>query len=136
MITKAKHCNYLSNQSINKQLTLPQTISNSIRDDLRPVSSLLGFIRQAQSQDIAVESLSPYALKLPFVGKVRKVDTAKSFTAQRLRHCEVIVCAELIKSFRCYKCTPTNQNKVDQEINQMIWLAFIRYWERLNKGNI
>ena len=35
--------------------------------------------------------LSAYALKLPFVGKVRKIDTAKSFTAQRLRHCRLIV---------------------------------------------
>ena len=38
-----------------------------------------------------VPGLSTYALKLPFVGKVRKIDTAKSFTAQRLRHCRLIV---------------------------------------------
>ena len=35
--------------------------------------------------------LSPYALKLPFVGKVRKFDTAISFTAQCLRHCQLVV---------------------------------------------
>ena len=41
--------------------------------------------------DLNQAGLSAYALKRPLVGKVRKIDAAKSFTAQRLRHCRLIV---------------------------------------------
>ena len=65
------------------------TKNNSIRDNLRPVSSLLGLIRQAHSPETAVEILTSgvkrKVLKRPFVSKVEKIDTAKPFTAQRLR---------------------------------------------------
>ena len=70
------------------------TKNNSIRDNLRPVSSLLVLIRQAQSQETNESSLSRLkykVLKRPFVGNVEKIDRAKSFTAQRLRHCQLIV---------------------------------------------
>ena len=40
-------------------------------------------------------------MEIPFVGKVQKFDTAKSYTAQRLRHCQLfrILLIELLVSY-------------------------------------
>ena len=60
--------------------------NNSILDNPRPVSSLLELIRQEQSRETAVEflprGLKYKVLKRPFVGKVVKIDTTKSFTVR------------------------------------------------------
>ena len=50
-----------------------------------------GIIARHCCQEVNHVGLFSYAPKLLFVGKVRKVDTAKLFTAQRLRHCQLIV---------------------------------------------
>ena len=80
------------------------TNNNSIQDNLQPVQFLSGLIRQAQSQENAACDLTKRAqvVTRPFVDKVEKIDTAKTFTAQRLRHCQLIVCTRLI-GFNQYK---------------------------------
>ena len=61
---------------------LHYTINNSIRNNLRPVSYLLGLIRLAKSRETAVvikpSGVKYIVLKRLFVGKVEKFDTAKS----------------------------------------------------------
>ena len=66
------------------------TASETTYDQFRPFRThQAGLVARNRCCDLNQAGLSANALKQPFVDKVRKIDEAKSFTAQRLRHCQL-----------------------------------------------
>ena len=49
-----------------------------------------GFVAIHRYCDLNEAGLKAYALKIQFVGKVRKTDTAKLSIAQRHKHCQLV----------------------------------------------